>query len=193
MGRDEAVIVRRLLHRLLDDRGVTVIELVIASALSLIVLLSVLAALDSGTRSERGSQARQETLVDLRGAMTRATKDIRQATSINPSSNLTNLDIQTLVLGTPKRMIFSVSGSSLRRTVCAGFAFTAACGGTAAPLASNVTTATAFCYDPPDCLATGPPAAPAQVSSVRITIVGTPEVRAAKEITLATDVQLRNI
>ncbi len=184
------MIIRRLLTHLRDDRGISVIELVLASALSMVILLSLLAVADSATRAERGSQARQDALLDLRGAMTRASKDIRQATDVSSSSSSTTLDIQTLVLGIPTRMVFSVSGTEFRREICTNFDFAMTCGGTAAALASNVTAAQPFCYDPPDCLA----AAPTPVLSlVRITIAGTPAVQSDKEITLATDVQLRNM
>ncbi|MEX0873746.1 MAG: prepilin-type N-terminal cleavage/methylation domain-containing protein [Actinomycetota bacterium] len=167
--------------RLRREEGVTVIELMVATAIFMILLLPVLSLLDSGTRTERANQVRHDALVDLRGAMTRITKDVRQALSIDPASSKTKLDMTTIVGGVDRRVIYQLSGGTLTRSID---------GGTPGPLAERVTSTEVFCYDPPDCTLTAPPADP---SSVRVAIALEPVVFSGGPLTLATDVELRNI
>lgn len=171
---------RRLVLR--DDRGLTVIEVVIASTLSLVILMGAFQLLDSGTRHERGQQARHSALLELRGAMTRMSKDVRQALSIEPSSTRTRLDMQGLVLGAQHQIVFELTGGKLVRKVDGASVGT--------PLASDVTSTAVFCYDPPDCVLATPSVEP---TSIRISIAREPEVFSGGPITLATDVELRNI
>jgi Tfp pilus assembly protein PilE len=183
--------IRRLLRRLTDERGVTLIELMIASGLFMLLTGAVLAALDSGVRTERISQARQEALADMRNAMTRMTKELRQAVSVNPASTATALDMQTLIGGDQHRVIYEVAGASphavLQRSV-----------DSAAPivLATRIVAPTAFCYQyddtaTPPCLRSTPD--PATLSSVRISLTLDPVIFSAGSVTLATDIELRNL
>ncbi len=170
-----------MIRRLRDDRGVGIIELVVASAIFIILLLPVLSLLDSGTKTERANQARHVALVDLRTAMTRITKDVRQALSLDPSSTRTKLDMETIVAGIEHRIVFELTAGTLTRALD---------GGAPAPLARKVSSTQIFCYDPPDCTLTAPPEDP---SAVRVDIALEPEVFSGGPITLATDVDLRNI
>jgi len=173
-----------------EDSGFTLVEMMIASALFAVILFAALAMLDTGTKTERAQQARRDALITLREAMTRFTKDTRQATAVKSTSTRSSIDIQTLVGGVAQREIFDISGSSFRRTICVNFAFTSSCGGTAAELTDHVTTTTPFCYDAPDCVASAPTT---QMASIRITLARTPEVLSTGSITLATDIDLRNL
>ncbi len=157
------------------------IELLVASVIFIILLLPVLSLLDSGTKNERANQARHEALLDLRSAMTRITKDVRQALSIDPASDRTRLDMETIVLGVEHRVVYQLTAGTVTRAVD---------GGSAAPLAEKVTSTQIFCYDPPDCVLSGPPEDP---SAVRVDIALEPEVFSGGPINLATDVELRNI
>jgi CheY-like chemotaxis protein len=58
--------------RLRCERGFTVVEVAIGSALAMIVMWSLFSLLDSGTRNERGQQARYTALLELREATTRS-------------------------------------------------------------------------------------------------------------------------
>jgi hypothetical protein len=180
----------RLRTALRGDGGMTVIELVIASALFLVILMGVLASLDTATKAERGQQARTDALLDLRNGMTRVTKEVRQATAIDATSTTKKIDMQTLILGSKKRVIYNVSGTSLTRAVCTSFDFGTACGSTGGVLADHLTNVDPFCYDAPTCSAANPTVT---TTSVRITLAGTPDVLSNKAITLATDIELRNI
>ena len=176
----------RRLPRLREEHGLSLIEVVIASFLSLVILLAVLATLDSGTKSERISQARQDALVDLRSAMAQMTKEIRQADSVASTSNQSRLDIQTFVGGAVHRVVYDVVGTPpnalLRRSLD---------GGTPVVLTDRVIAPQPFCYefDQPNCLSTTPTV---NLSSVRISLELSPVAFGAGSVTLATDVQLRN-
>jgi hypothetical protein len=189
MNRQRSIGPSKVLGPLSVESGLSVIELVIACALSLVILLGLLAALDAGTRAEGGTRSRHEAFRELHDAVDRASGDIRQATGVSPSSSPTSLDIQTLVAGAPTRVVYAVDGAAFRRTVCASFDFAAPCGGAAATLAENISSVRAFCYDA-ECLASAPPAA---LGLLRITIAGEPKTASERPITVATDIQLRNL
>jgi type II secretory pathway component PulJ len=175
-----------------DDSGLSVIELMIAMAISLVILGSLLTTLSSGTRAESATVAKGQALQELRDAIARTSTDIRQATNVNPTSTSSRLDIQTLAGGSSARMVFEISGSSFVRTVCpaANFAFSNACGGTPARLVDNVRTIEAFCYDPPQCLAATPSEA---MRLVRVTIDRSSTGASNDPLLLGADVQLRNL
>ena len=170
-----------MISRLQEDEGVGIIELMVASAIFIILLLPVMSLLDSGTKTERANQVRHEALLDLREAMTRITKDVRQALSIDPASDRTRLDMRTIVAGVERRVVYRLTGATVTRAVD---------GGGAALLAEKVTSTQIFCFDPPDCVLTAPPEDP---SAVRVDIALEPEVFSRGPINLATDVELRNI
>ena len=198
----ERTLARRALTRIVgEDSGLSVIELIIASTLSMVILLSALMAVDSGTRTERGQQARNEALLDARAAMTRMTKETRQALSLATSSTRTKIDMQTLVGGDAYHVVYELTAGRLVRKSCAEPAATPSCAlpTSSEELATRVTavnpgppasTTSVFCYDPPVCAMPAPLGHP---RSVRISMGIEPEVLSGGPITLATDVKLRNI
>lgn len=170
----------RMGRRLRNEEGASLVEVVVALAVFLVLLVAVLQVLDSGTRAERGQQARHDSLLELRGAMGRISKDLRQATAISSSSTTGRIEMQTLIAGVAHQVVFDVVVGEVRRTID---------GGSPVPMADGVTTPTPFCFDPPDCVAT----APAAPTIVRVTMEAEPEVFSSGPITLATDVKLRNL
>jgi hypothetical protein len=159
------------------------IELVVVTAISLVVLGAVLSMLDSGTKTERATEARHSALLALRAGLVHIDKDLRQAISIASTSTTSTLDMQTYVSGVQHHVVYDVSSGALRRTLD---------GGTPVTLVAHVTTATPFCYDPPGCVATAPLSAPSPTTLIRVTVAATPEVFSGGPITIATDIQLRN-
>jgi Tfp pilus assembly protein PilW len=178
------------MSRLRGDHGSTVVELVFASALFLLLLGGVLAMLDSATRAERGQQSRRDALVELREAMTRITKDLRQALVVAdaPGSGHSRLEITTLISGDEHPIVYEVVGGEFRRSLDGG-------GPTALASGIAVTADPTFCYSfdsvGKTCIDDGGP--PSPVTSVRITLARTPDASSGGPITLATDVQLRNL
>ena len=173
---------KRLRTALRRDDGITVIELMIGIAMISLLVVSALSIVDSATRAEHGQRVRQDALLDARAAMTRMTKDVRQAISIDPSSNASRLTMSTLVSGAQHQIVYVNSGSAITRAVD---------GGTAETLVDSVATSQTFCYlFITACEATTPSV---DVSSIRITVKVTPTQTGAAPVTLATDVELRNI
>lgn len=169
--------------------------MLVALAMMMLLLGAALSVLDSGTRNERGQQARDQALTELRQAMSRVTRDVRQATAVAPTSTRSRIDMQTLVGGLAKRIIYDVDGTDFRRTDCP-FAFTASCTPSNWVLVAKLNSNLVFCYDydPPNCLASGnsPPPAPA-FTALRVELSTEPEVFSGGPIRIATDVELRNI
>jgi Tfp pilus assembly protein PilV len=186
--------------RLRDEGGLSIIEVTIASVLLIIVLFSAFSLLDSGTRSERTSQARNDAQVMLRTAVAQMTKEIRQATYVDSTSNQSSLSMKTLIGGTEYWVSYEVTGTTpnavLNRRQCASptSSTTISClASTAAvQIADRVVAPQAFCYqfDDPDCLAVSPTST---LSAIHVSLQVSPVVFSQGTVTLATDVQLRNI
>lgn len=162
-----------------DERGTSLVELMIAAAIFMVLLGAVLTMLDSGTRTERAQQARHDALLDLRTALLRIDKDLRQALSISSDSTRDRLVMHTLIAGEAHIVAYEVLAGELTRSI----------DGTGAGRLASRVTALPFCYDPPDCVAS----APAGPRMVRVSLQVTPEVASSGPITLATDVHLRNL
>jgi prepilin-type N-terminal cleavage/methylation domain-containing protein len=198
--------VRRVLARVRDDRGLTLIELLIATLLASVILLAAFSALEVGTKAEKGQQARHDAMLEIRQAMTRLTKDLRQATWIDPTSNHDALKMKTLMteVTNPVAVTYqlqSLGGDlfELRRSVG---------GGPALSIVTNMVINTtsnpdpAFCYSyysagsPSECIDSVNPdggRVPSELTAIRITLAKDPEFNPGEPITLATDVELRNL
>lgn len=166
------------------DDGLTVVEMSIALAMTMLIVFSVLSALDFGTRSERGQQARSEALTGLRTAMQRMTKDVRQAVSISPASTRDRLVLRTIIAGTETDMTYEVNGENELLRIVEGIP-------PGIPLATNVAPTGLFCFDAPSCSLNSPEMS--TLTRIRITLINSPSVGDGPPVTLATDVELRNI
>lgn len=170
------------MKRLRDERGFTVIEVVIAMVILLVVMGAALSVMDTGARTERAQFARRVALEDLRTAMGRMTKEIRQALIVSTASTRSRLEMTTLFNGAERSVVYEVVGDELRRTVDADVS---------ERLTDGLTSGEIFCYDPPLCGLTSPATANPEI--VRISMTAEPAQFANDAtITLATDVQLRN-
>ena len=174
-----------LRRRLCDERGLSVLEIVIAGGLFMTLLAAVLMMLDSGTRTERAQQARQDALLELRDAMTDLSTEVRQAVALMPESTRSRLVIETPRTGAERWATFELVNGEFLTQTCAVLP----CTGSPTSVTSNVITGT-FCYDPPGCISTAPTSA---MSNIRISLSVQPDVSSASEIVLWTDVELRNI
>jgi type II secretory pathway pseudopilin PulG len=206
-------VVRKVRRKLDGDGGMTLVELTVAGLISSILLLGAFSALDVGTRAERGQQARHDAMLEVRGAMDRFTKELRQATWINPGSTHQMLEMNTLIAGVDKRVKYELVATGgdlydLRRTVSSVPTPSTASVATPGPtqtLVSHMVVGTTpfgspdppFCYsyysagNPSECIDGG--AVPPVLTAVRVTLAKDPEFNPAEPITLATDVKLRNI
>jgi Tfp pilus assembly protein PilE len=197
--------VRTCLRRLRDDAGLTLIELMVAGLMFSIILFAAFSALDTGTKAERGQQARHEAMLEIRGAMDRFTKDLRQATSVDPLSDHMRITMKTIISGAEVDVVYELIGLGddfyeLRRTAGAG---------TTETIVKNMVVGTTpfgapdppFCYSyysagaPSECIDTTNAVGgrvPDTLTAIRVTLAKDPEFNPGEPITLATDVQLRN-
>ncbi len=191
-----------LLRHLRDDRGVTMIEVMIVSTLFVLLLGAALSALESGTDNEKGQQARHEALIELRQAMTRLTRDLRQAASVDVDfSNHDQIRMTTFVSGTETTVTYALHPVDvsegiyeLRRTE-----------GTSPVevLVTHMVVNTTSNPDPPFCYSfdtTVEPSVcidggdvPTPVKPIRITLAKDPEHNPGEPVTLATEVDVRNL
>jgi prepilin-type N-terminal cleavage/methylation domain-containing protein len=195
--------VRARLRGLRDDAGFTLIELMVSTLMFAILSGAAFTALDVGTKAERGQQARHDAMVEIRGAMDQFTKDLRQATYIDPTSTHTRITMKTLLSGVESDVTYELvesppgSGTFDLKRVLAG--------GAVQMIIRNMVVGTTplgtpdppICYSyysagaPSTCIDTGHP--PDALTAIRLTFAKDPEFNPGEPITLATDVQLRNL
>jgi len=168
-----------------SERGTTVIELSLVAGLLVVILGGVLSVYESGMRVEKEAEVRGVALEDMRFAMARVTKDMRQAISISASSTTSRLEMQTLVNGANHRVVYELVGGELRRGAAAG---TSAPSTTTAIL-KRVVNDKPFCYDPPDCTDLAPEPG---LDMIRLQVHSKPASNTARKLEMATDISLRN-
>jgi prepilin-type N-terminal cleavage/methylation domain-containing protein len=199
---------RRTLRRLgRDDCGFTLVEMMIVTAVLVVIVGAVLSLLDTATRTERISQARDTAEVTLRGALTQMTKELRTAVSIDSHSTQSVLDMQTLISDSTgsvsqHRVVYQVVGMSpnatLQRIIDPTGTAPGPYSGSAVQLADKVVAPQAFCYQFDDTATPAPgvcnASSPAStLSTVRVSLSVSPVAFSNGSVTLATDVQLRNV
>ena len=175
---------KRLINRLRSDEGFTIVELMMVSVLSTLIVFSALSLLEGATRAESGAQGRYDVQLAVRSTMLQTTKLTRQALSISPASTTSRLEMDTLIAGATHHVVLDISGTSLRMTDT-----TSGIGPTV--MVRNLTNTAPFCYDPPTCAGSGP----SSPTAIRITVAAKPDKSSAGTvpITLSDDVQLRNL
>ncbi len=106
------------------EAGYTVVELMIASALLILVIITVLSALDSVSSSQAFQADRTNALDDMRNSLNKLTRELRQATSITDcGTNASTVTFVTYVNGTSTTLVYSLSGTTLMRKVGSASAF----------------------------------------------------------------------
>lgn len=108
-----------------DEAGTTIVEMVITSALLIIVILTVLGAFDQVSKSQAFQADRTQSLDDMRNALNKMTHELRQATAITDcGTDASSVTFTTYVNGTPTAVTYAVSGTTLTRKVGTATAFT---------------------------------------------------------------------
>ena len=96
----------------------TLIELLIASTLLLVVLLVTFQALETTSKSQAYQSNRSDTLDEMRNVLSRMTKDLRQATSIDEAaSSASTVTFTTYVNDVSTEVVYTASGTTLTRKV----------------------------------------------------------------------------
>lgn len=119
------------------EGGFTLIELMLTIFLLLIVVGSLVAVFESVQRSSAFVEERSQTLDRMRLAVDVMTKEIRQASVVDPASTASRLEMTTYVLDVEKTIVFEVTGENLTRSVD---------GGPPATIQENVNSSTLFSY-----------------------------------------------
>jgi prepilin-type N-terminal cleavage/methylation domain-containing protein len=157
-----------------ESGGFTLIELTIVIAILLLVVATILTQLVSAQRSEVFAQDRGAALDETRASMARMTKDLRQATAIDPTSSATNVTMSTYVGGTLTTVAYTISGTNLLRTVSTHPAET---------LQRDLASTSIFTYEPSS--------TSAQVVSILLEVQ--PEHSPETTVQMTSEVRLRNI
>jgi Tfp pilus assembly protein PilW len=142
-------------------------------ALLLLVMASMMTVFTSIQRTTVKQEQRAHGRDDVRVALERITKDLRQASAINTGSGGALLDMQTYVNGTATRVVYTASGTNLTRTV----------GSTSRVILGRLSSTSLFTYAP---------AAPA-ATLVGVTLGIHPyPTDTSTVVSLSSDVRLRN-
>lgn len=126
-----------------SEEGYTIVELMITIGIFTIVLSALIGVFISVQRSQAYVADRTQSLDNLRVAMDRLSKEVRQATVVGARS-ATSLAMTTFVSGSAEDVTWAVTGGTLTRTNQWG---------ASTPLLRNVTNSDVFTYTP----ATGRP------------------------------------
>jgi prepilin-type N-terminal cleavage/methylation domain-containing protein len=161
------------LQRTSAESGFTLIELSVTMMLLLVVVGSLLGVFEAVQRTAGFTQARVESTDQMRLAIERLTKELRQATSITTTSSASSLDMQTFVNGVATHVVYAASGSTFSRTS----------GSTTTVVLTDLDSTSIFTYTPS---VTAP-----QV--VSITFAVRPKQRPDTVLNLTSEVRLRNM
>ena len=123
------------------EAGFTLVELLIVMSLLSIVMAVMLSTLFSVQRSETYTRGRTEALDEMRAAVNRMTKDLRQTSATVGTYTASSLTVTTYVDGEEATVSFNATGDTLTRSVN---------GGTPYPLVDDLTTTDIFTYTPTD-------------------------------------------
>jgi type II secretory pathway pseudopilin PulG len=156
------------------EEGFTLIELGIVTGLLMIVLVSILSVFSVVERASVRESARSQESDQVRLAMERLSKEIRQADDVRAGSGATFLDIDSYVNGTATHIVYNTAGNTLTRTA----------NGSTTKLLERLSSTSIFSYDPD---VTNP-------SVVTVTLGAKPEFynTDATVVTLTSEIQIRN-
>lgn len=89
----------------------------ISSAILLAVVASMIAVMQSAQNSDAFSQDRSQALDNMRFAMQRITRDVRQADTVAATATADRLEMDTFVQGVRQHVVIAAVGSTLTRTI----------------------------------------------------------------------------
>ena len=157
-----------------SDEGFTLVELVIVTGLLMTVMVSILSVFTVVQRASVRQGARSQESDQVRLAIERMTKEIRQASDIRAGSSATFLDFDSFVNGTPTHITYTTTGGQISR-IAAGYTTV---------LLERLADTNVFAYDPS---VTTP-------SVITLTVSAKPEFYNSDStiITLTSEVKIRN-
>ena len=99
------------------EEGFTIIELMMVCSLLMIVMVAILSAFSVVQTASVRETARSEESDNVRVAMERLSKEVRQAIDVRGGSSTSYLDIDTYVNGNETRIYYTAAAGKLTRTV----------------------------------------------------------------------------
>lgn len=165
-----------------DERGTSVLEVVIASAVLLVALTTVLATLASSQTANAYATAKSQTLDEMRMAVLLFSKEARQASHLDTATP-TTVTMRTFIAGSAATVTYRLVPAS------GALALERVQGATVRRFDLELTTASRFQYTPTAVM--DPPPAK-RFTAVRLVLAAAfhPSQRPAE---LATEVNLRNV
>jgi type II secretory pathway component PulJ len=161
------------MQRRTDESGFTILELVIATALLMLVFVVMFNTLWSVQRSEAFTRGRTAAMDNMRVSLNRITKDLRQANDINGTPTPSHLDVDTYINGAPAHVVYDVTGGTITRKVNSG---------AAVAMHKELTSNAIFTYDP----------SPDSPDTVTIEVVVKRSNLPDTTLTLSSEIELRN-
>jgi type II secretory pathway component PulJ len=153
----------------------TLIELTVTCGLLMVVIGSIALQLNGAQRTQHYATDRAAILDETRASMARMTKDLRQASAIDPSSDDDHLVMTTYVGSVNKTVTYNIAGTNLTRAVS---------GKTGSEtLQRNLASTSIFTYSPS--------ASVAQIVGIRLEV--TPPASPDTTVGLTSEVELRNM
>lgn len=142
----------RLRGRAQDERGFTVIELVVSMTILATVLGGISSMLASGTTSEARLQKRFQSLNELSVAMSTLKREVHRACQLNSNPTTPVANVAVVVIDLPPgdcastftTITWCVTGGTLKRIV----GNSADCSAAGTTYAREITSATPFTYTP---------------------------------------------
>lgn len=156
-----------------NESGFTLVELLIVMVLLGVVMGVIANTLWTVQRSEAYTRGRTEALEDMRTALNRMTKDLRQVVDINTTPTASHLDVDTYINGVETHVVYDVTGGVLTRSIG---------GGTVELVQDELTNNDIFTYTP-DALAP---------NMVAVVLVVKPSNLPDTTLTLNAEIELRN-
>lgn len=161
------------MRRNMDEAGVSLIEVMIASALLLVALVTLLSALSSVTESSVRTADRSASLDQLRLMAANFGKDVRQANRVSAATSST-ITLETLVGGVPSSVRWTATDEQLTRTV----------GSASQVFVIDLTAAEIFSYQGET--------TPSKIRRVRMSLATQPDPR-RPPVALETETEMRNV
>lgn len=156
--------------------GFTIIELIITSALLMLILGVIFGSLEEVVKAEAYTSDRTASIDSMRVMLNRMTREVRQATSLDEAtSTATRIEFDTYGNGVARHVVYVATGTTLTRQIDDG---------TAVPVLTGLATTTMFTY------VSAPPVPGAQW--VQINVQVRPKRSPDTILILDSEVNLRN-
>ncbi len=145
-----------------------------ASALLLVILLTIFSVLDNASASQAYQADRTKSLDEMRNVLNKMTKELRQATTISAASTASTVSFSSYINGVSVPIVYTASGTTLTKTTAGG----------TATLLRNLATTSLFTYTQAD--------ATTGIQWVSISLEVNPARRPNTTLVLDSQINLRN-